>query len=64
MNDVSGNKLVNGDQVIRNSPKGQSFEEILVENDKYFLIGICKTPLTKELIKEFRITKWKDLQQY
>ncbi len=60
MKDINGDELTDNDQVIINTKKGQSFEKIIVENDRYFLIGVCKTPLTEEIIKNFEITKWKN----
>lgn len=60
MKDINGKKLADKDQVIVNLKSGQSFQKIVVENDRYFLIGVCKTPLTEELIKNFQITKWKN----
>tara|TARA_Y100000401_G_scaffold29233_3_gene21310 strand:- start:12132 stop:12314 length:183 start_codon:yes stop_codon:yes gene_type:complete len=59
MKDINENKLADNDQVIVNTKKGQSFQKVIVEDGKYFLIGVCKTPLTEKLIKNFKITKWK-----
>jgi len=58
MKDINGNKLTDNDQVIVNTKKGQSFQKVIVEDGKYFLIGVCKAPLTEKLIKNFKITKW------
>lgn len=60
MKDINGNTLADNDQVIVNTKKGQSFQKVVVEDGKYFLIGVCKTPLTEKLIKEFEIIKWKN----
>lgn len=59
MKDVNGDQLANNDQVLITTKKGQSLEKIIVENGKYFLEGVCKTPLTEQLIKTFEITKYK-----
>ena len=58
MKDINGVELDDNDQVIVNTKKGQSFQKVIVEDGKYFLIGVCKAPLTEQLIKEFKITKW------
>tara|TARA_S200002703_G_scaffold96071_3_gene83054 strand:+ start:5430 stop:5612 length:183 start_codon:yes stop_codon:yes gene_type:complete len=58
MKDINENTLNDSDQVIVNKGKGQSFQKVIVEDGRYFLIGACKTPLTEKLIKEFKITKW------
>lgn len=60
MKDINGDQLFNNDQVLITTKKGQSFEKVIVENDRYFLIGVCKTLLKEELIKKFEITKYKD----
>ena len=59
MKDINGDQLFNNDQVLITTKKGQSLEKIVVENDKYFSQGVCKTPLTEKLIKIFEITKYK-----
>ena len=60
MKDINGDQLANNDQVLITTKRGQSFEKVIVENDRYFLIGVCKTTLTEQLIKAFEITKWKN----
>ena len=58
MKDINGVELTDKDQVALNTKKGQSFQKVIVENGKYFLTGVGKIPLTEELIKNFKITKW------
>ena len=58
MKDINENPLNDSDQVIVNKGKGQSFQKVIVEDGRYFLIGVCKTPLTEQLIKNFKIIKW------
>lgn len=60
MKDINGDQLANNDQVLITTKRGQSFEKVIVENGRYFLLGVCKTPLTEQLIKSFEITKYKD----
>ena len=59
MKDINRDELFNNDQVLINTKTGQSLEKIIVENDRYFLEGVCKTPLTEQLIKHCEITKYK-----
>ena len=58
MKDIYGNKLINKDQVIVETKRGRSFQRVIVEDGKYFLLGVGKIPLTEQLIKNFEITKW------
>jgi hypothetical protein len=59
MKDINGDELFNNDQVLITTKIGQSLEKVIVENDRYFLSGLFKTPLTEEIIKIFEITKYK-----
>lgn len=58
MKDINGVELVNNDQVAVNTKKGQSLQKVIIEDGKYFLIGVGKILLTEQLIKNFKITKW------
>jgi len=57
MKDINGNELTDNDQVALNTKKGQSFQKVIIEDGKYFLLGVVKTLLTEQLIKNFKITK-------
>lgn len=58
MKDINGVELIDNDQVALNTKKGQSFEKVIVEDGKYFLMGVGKILLTEKLIKNLKITKW------
>lgn len=58
MKDIYGNKLIDKDQVIVESKKGRSFQKVIIEDGKYFLLGVGKILLTEKLIKNLKITKW------
>lgn len=58
MKDINGVELVDKDQVVVNTNRGQSFQKVIIEDGKYFLLGVGKIPLTEELIKNLKITKW------
>jgi len=58
MKDINGVELIDKDQVAVNTKRGQSFQKVIIEDGKYFLMGVGKIPLTEKLIKNFKITKW------
>ena len=60
MKDINGVELEGKDQVEINTEdelfrKGD-LQEISVQNGKYFLVGLTKIALTKEVIKKYKIT--------
>ncbi len=58
--DFNKKEIKEGDEVMLNSKKGQSFYKVKKENKKFFAFNdITEVELTDDLIKNFKIQRWK-----